>query len=164
MKGVQQWARLAALVLAAAAWLLLIALSSDALFVAGGSDAIVEIYTPRVELKVLASVCSLALLALAMSVRRFSRLWRGAFLCASGAILLIATHVVVVNFRTGYIEERWLSAGVRRAQIDVVDGVAKDWNTQRGWLGLQLTHKTSGQSVFLFCGVWPWNVDPTPSL
>jgi hypothetical protein len=139
-------------------------LTQDDFFLSAGSDAGVAIYKPALLSKLVALVLFVLGWSIALLATRVPLALRGLVGALSCSVLAFATHAVLFNHRRGVIEEFWLVATRDVANFDISDGVAVDWTVQSAPMGYRLRHKTTAESVYLFCGVPPWQVDPARSL
>ena len=154
----------AATVLALAFAVLVVLGSESGMYLAMGSDMGATSYSPSLGLKLLA----LALFAGAIGWSAFARAVRAsvrAFVgCLGFVVLGLGTHTVIFNDLQGTIQEFWLLAKLDRAPYNIAEGVGVDWKVRNTTLGVELVHKSTGESVFVFCGVPPWDVDISTGL
>lgn len=155
-------AKIATLVIVTTAAALLVAASSSAFFLAGGSDAGVEIFTPSLTSKVLAFALSTAALAWALFGRAEGALIRWAVYAGALAILALATHAVMLDYKRAALREHWFFAKIDRLSFDVADGLEQDWQVTRTAIGIQLTKRRDGTQVFVLGGIAPWRTGFDP--
>jgi hypothetical protein len=157
-------AMVAATALALAFGVLVVLGSESGMYLAMGSDMGATSYSPSLALKLLA----LALFTAAVAWSAFAstvRPWlRGLVACLGFVVLALGTHTVIFNDLQGTIQEFWLLAKLDRAPYNIAEGVGMDWTVRTTTLGVDLVHKGTGRSVFVFCGIPPWDVDISTGL
>lgn len=154
--GLPTKARFVTLVALTASAALLVAASESSFFLAAGSDAGVEIFTPSLASKIFAlSICTVAL-AWALFGRADGAAGRWALYIGSLAILALATHAVMLDYKRGILREHWAFANVDRLSFDVADGLSQDWQVTPSFTGAHLTRRRDGARVFVLSGIAPW--------
>ena len=153
--------KVAALILLTAVAALLVAASESSFFLAAGSDSGVEIFTPSLVSKIFALIIVTAALSWALfgrtsDARPRDARRRWAAYAVSLAILALATHAVIVDYKIAKVREHWLFANFDRLSFDVADGLSHDWQATRSIAGTRLTNRHDGTRVFVFSGIAPW--------
>ena len=140
----------------------ILVVSVNPFFRASGSDSLVEIRSPVLAVKVLAVVASTAALLWALFGERRGRIGRWGVYLLGLALLGMATHAVIVNYRKGVVQEQWFFAKFDRAPFNAGQGVSHDWHAATTTGGVWLTHKRDGRRVFIFTGFGPFRIDAGP--
>lgn len=149
-------ARVAAFMLVTVVAVLLVAASESSFFLAAGSDSGVEIFTPPLVWKIWALTIATSALGWALFGRGERARGRWAAYAVSLAILALATHAVIVDYKQATLREHWLFTTVDRLSFDAADGLAQDWQATRSMIGTQFRRRRDGVSVFVPSGIAPW--------
>jgi len=150
------YARVAVLILLTAIAMLLVAASESAFFLAAGSDAGVEIFTPPLVSKIFALVIATGALGWALFGRGARASGRWAAYAVSLAILALATHAVIVDYKQAVLREHWLFMTIDRLSFDAANGLSYDWQSTPSLTGTQLRRRRDGARVFVPSGIAPW--------
>jgi hypothetical protein len=149
-------AKIVTLVALTALAALLVAASESSFFLAAGSDAGVAIFTPSLASKIFAQLICTVTLVWALFGRTGGTSGRWALYVGSLAILALATHAVMLDYKHGTLREHWAFAKIDRLTFDVADGLSQDWQVTPSITGVQLTRRSDGSRVFVLSGIAPW--------
>jgi hypothetical protein len=138
---------------------LLVVASLSSFYLAAGSDSGVEIRTTPLPAKALALVMATAALIWAAFGKRTQRLPAVVLFALSVAVLGVATHAVVLNYKRGLVQEHWFFRMIDRASFDVADGLSHDWQVRPAIGGVSMHHRRTQDAVFIFTGFGPWTLD-----
>jgi hypothetical protein len=148
---------------AAGVWLagvVVIVLSNQAFFLAGGSDSLTDIAAPPVVGQIVAVMLVGVLLILAV--------WRGtpgggparvAAVVLSAVLLLLASHRVVIDSGQGRLRDVWVLNDLQVMQFDQRDGPKAAASLEHGTEWVRIVPRSGGVPIIIIRGVPPLAMD-----